>query len=84
MMEWIKCADEQPKLPGDFDYIGRSFIVAYPGYQGELQVTNMTYQRTKVRGKRIERWEWNDRIAANAIGEPLYWMPLPAPPANND
>lgn len=83
MDNWIKCSDRQPKL-NDFEYAAKRYIVSYPSYRNELDVTAMVYRRTKVRGKLVERWEWNDRIAANALAEPLFWMEFPKPPSQTE
>ena len=72
--EWVSVNDRLPELP-DKDYCSKMVITAY---EGNPKSRPMIYERSVVRGKRVERWKYYwDRIADET---PDYWMSLSEPP----
>ena len=75
MAEWISVKD---RMPEGRRGMGTPCIVAIVGYNGKLRSAYRTYERTKVRGKEVERWRYPwDAISDEEI---VYWMELPDPP----
>lgn len=71
--EWNSVNDVLPKLP-DKDYCKVMVITCK---KGDKDSTPMIYERTMIRGERVERWKYYwDRIAQ----KPDFWMELPKPP----
>lgn len=71
--QWVSERERKPELP-DYDYCQRIVIVSF---QGQKRSRAMIYERSIVRGKRVERWKYSwDKIADEI---PDYWMPLPKP-----
>ncbi len=72
--EWVSVKDRLPTLPG-YDYCS---VMVNTAYKNNPESCPMIYERSVVRGKRVERWKYYwDRIADEP---PDYWMPLPEPP----
>lgn len=72
--EWVSVEDRLPELPNG-SYCSTMVLTAR---KGNAKSSVMIYERTVIRGKRVERWKYHwDRIADEV---PDYWMPLPAPP----
>ena len=72
--EWVSVEERLPTLP-DYDYCS---VMVNTAYKDDPKSRPMIYERSVVRGKRVERWKYYwDRIADEL---PDYWMPLPAPP----
>lgn len=72
--EWVSVEERLPTLP-DSDYCS---VMVNTAYKDNPKSRPMIYERSVVRGKRVERWKYYwDRIADEP---PDYWMPLPAPP----
>lgn len=68
---WIPVEERLPKLP-DGNYCALMVLTAY---KGKPESIPMIYERTLVRGRRVERWRYYwDRIADKI---PDFWMPLP-------
>lgn len=72
--EWVSVKDRLPTLPG-YDHCS---VMVNTAYKNNPKSCPMIYERSVVRGKRVERWKYYwDRIADEP---PDYWMPLPEPP----
>lgn len=70
MDNWIKTTDHTPELP-DENYC---HVMVLASNQYNKYAFPMYYERTMIRGKRVERWKYhNDRICE----DPEYWMPMP-------
>ena len=68
---WISVKDRLPKTDKEY-YSRKTYIVStVHGY-----VLAMEYVNKPIRGKMVERWEWNGRISP---WEVTYWMPMPEP-----
>lgn len=72
MNDWIKVTDRMPELP-DKDWCDVLVLVCINGNRSSARY----YDRSVVRGKRVERWKylWG-RISDENI---THWMPLPEP-----
>lgn len=68
--KWIPAKDKMP-TPGDG--FGTWYIIC--NKRGE--VFPLRYVTKKIRGKRVERWEWE--YGNIYYGEVVAWMPLPKP-----
>lgn len=70
----IPVEERLPKLP-DQDYCS---VMVLTAYKRNPRSRPMIYERSLVRGGRVERWKYYwDRIADEL---PDYWMPLLCPP----
>lgn len=73
--EWISVEERLPRLPNT-NYCS---VMVLTAYNGDSKSRPMIYERSLVRGRRVERWKYYwDRIADET---PDYWMPLPHPPS---
>lgn len=73
-IQWIPVEERLPKLP-DSDYCS---VMVLTAYKRNPRSRPMIYERSLVRGRRVERWKYYwDRIADEL---PDYWMPLLCPP----
>ena len=73
-IRWIPVDERLPKLP-DNDYCS---VMVLTAYKRNPRSRPMIYERSLVRGRRVERWKYYwDRIADEL---PDYWMPLLCPP----
>lgn len=73
-IQWIPVEERLPKLP-DRDYCS---VMVLTAYKRNPRSRPMIYERSLVRGSRVERWKYYwDRIADEL---PDYWMPLLCPP----
>lgn len=73
-MRWIPVEERLPKLP-DSDYCS---VMVLTACKRNPRSRPMIYERSLVRGRRVERWKYYwDRIADEL---PDYWMPLLCPP----
>lgn len=77
--QWISVKERLPELP-DKQYCSVQ-VIAAANVNGELKSMCMTFCRTTVRKKVVERFEWHDRIC---VWEVTHWMPLPEPPKLED
>ena len=71
---WTKVEDGLPELP-DGTYASVHCLVTIIS-SGKPATLAMDYVRTTVRGKKVERWEWMNRISP---WEVLGWMYFPKP-----
>lgn len=69
---WRKTSEE---LPEDSE---RFYIVVADNGFGKLYSSVREFQRTKIRGKTVERWKypWDSICHQNIV----YWRPIPEPP----
>ena len=73
-MQWIPVEERLPELPKS-DYCS---VMVLTAYKRNPRSRPMIYERSLVRGRRVERWKYYwDRIADEL---PDYWMPLLCPP----
>lgn len=73
-IQWIPVEERLPNLPNS-DYCSVMVLTAYKRNPRSLP---MIYERSLVRGRRVERWKYYwDRIADEL---PDYWVPLLCPP----
>lgn len=77
MDNWIKCSDELPKINSNTTYGDSIYILIAIPEGNRLRTIPARWVKTKVRGKFVERFEWNHRICP---WNPIYWMYLPEPP----
>jgi hypothetical protein len=73
--EWTKIADQLPPEPANTysqDYATDYYICTVDN----KQVVVLEYVKTLIRGKKVIRWEWHDRISP---WEPIAYMPFPEP-----
>lgn len=71
--QWISVEERLPELP-EAEYCYEDVLVAVKGWKRAVE---MRYERTVIRGKRVERWKYWDRIFNLRI---THWMPLPEAP----
>lgn len=72
--EWIPCNERLPEDPNpSFTYGSKTYQVT----TGSGKVVALTWQKTKVRGKTVMRWEWSDGVIYH--GDVLAWKPLSEP-----
>lgn len=77
MSKWNLCSEKLPTFEDQqtkFQF--RNMLITIPQENG-LKTLPAAWVRTVVRGKQVERWEWNGRICP---WEPVHWMELPNPP----
>lgn len=72
-MEWIKCSDRMPNIPEGERYV--NVLVHWT----DGSVCEMSYRRSTVRGKEVERFHLWDTLAPS-YWNITHWMPLPEPP----
>lgn len=77
MSRWNLCSEMMPRFKDEkSEYSKREMLITIP--QGDkLKVVAAHWVKTTVKGKRVERWEWRDRICP---WEPIHWSELPSPP----
>lgn len=69
---WIPCSERLPET----DNFRTGFEVTYKTENGKYKVTSMKWENTVVRGKKVSRWIWNDRIAPWKV---VAWKPFSEP-----
>lgn len=76
---WRKTSKE---LPEGSEQFGKFYIVAIDNGTGKLYSSVRRFQRTKVRGKTVEKWiyPW-DAICHDNI---VYWRPISEPPGGDE
>ena len=74
---FIKSEEKLPTIPhDDWDYDSTGVIGVIENDFGTHWVKPVRYERTKVRGKRVERWtDWDGRLMGNY--KVIYWRPFP-------
>jgi len=72
--QWISVEDGLPEIKGEEWYSSSDRIIV----SSNNNVTLMKIQRTKVRGKIVERFE--DMFGMIFRGNITHWQPLPEPP----
>ena len=73
-IQWIPVEERLPKLP-DRDYCS---VMVLTAYKRNPRSRPMIYERSLVRGRRVERWKYYWGWIADEL--PDYWMPLLCPP----
>lgn len=69
--EWIPCSERLPEP----DYVKKIIVTMKNRNKNFSTIAN--YKEVTIRGEKIRRWEWNDRV--NFPWEVIAWMPLPEP-----
>lgn len=70
---WIPCGERLPSKEECGEY-GNEFLVTVKAT--DPTTMDMRYVHTTVRGKDVERWEWQGRISPWNV---IAWRPLPEP-----
>ena len=78
--EFVKTEDQLPTFRHeDWDYDSVGVIGVLKSESGTRYVKPVYYERTKIRGKRVERWkDWYGRLLQGY--EVTHWRKFPAPP----
>ena len=78
--EFVKTEDQVPTFRHeDWDYDSVGVIGVLKSESGTRYVKPVYYERTKIRGKRVERWkDWHGRLLQGY--EVTHWRKFPAPP----
>jgi hypothetical protein len=76
--KWVKCSDQLPEIPCG---VNKSVTVICCWGDKPGNVAEMIFVRRELRGKTVERFEWNSRLST---WEVTHWMPLPLPPKKDE
>ena len=76
--KWISVKDRLPQFHKMDEYADQLVNVVARGSNGKLYSTSRYYERTRARGKRVERWKYPwGTISEEDI---IYWSQIPEPP----
>ena len=76
--QWISVKDRLPQFHKMDEYANQLVNVVARGSNGKLYSTSRYYERTRARGKRVERWKYPwGTISEEDI---IYWSQIPEPP----
>lgn len=74
--EWVKLLDAKPIIPDGWSQ-SVCVLASWDSENGEA--LEMMFERRTIRGKTVERFEWQGRISPWVI---THWMYLPSAPIN--
>lgn len=76
--DFVSVNDRLPVFERDYDYTDVHLILVIKTDSGRLRTIPGRYERTVLRGKRVERWVDNE---GRKLYDPVvYWRPYPDPP----
>ena len=82
---FISVDERLPVIKGDCDYECLRLIVAVRNTYGDTRVCPAKWERTLVRGKRVERWtDWTGRLMENTWQTVTHWKEFPECPITNE